>query len=46
MRIFIDVINTLRIERTHAPLDSVDLVSLQKKEFRKIRTVLSGYAGY
>ena len=42
MRITVNVINSLSVERATSPNDSVNFVSFIKKKFRKVRTVLSG----
>jgi hypothetical protein len=43
--ILIDVVDALSVEGTGAPDDAVDLVSLRKKKFSKVGTILSGDAG-
>jgi hypothetical protein len=44
MAVLVDGINPFCIKTGRAPNDSVDLISLRKKKFSKIRTVLSSDA--
>jgi len=46
MRILIEMIDSLGIEKGRSSLDSVYLVSLGQKEFCEIGSILSGYSGY
>jgi hypothetical protein len=42
VRILVQVIDAIGVERRRAPLDAVNLVALPEQELRKIRTVLAG----
>ena len=45
MRVLVDVVNALRVERAGPALDAVDRVAFFQQEFGKIRAVLAGDAG-
>jgi hypothetical protein len=45
MRILVDVIDTLSIEKRSAAFDAVNLVTFSEKKFREVGAVLSGDAG-
>ena len=45
MRIDIDVVNSHSVERARTSYDSVNLITLRKEKFSKIRTILSGDSG-
>ena len=45
VRVFVDVVHALRVERGSAALDAVNLVALGKKKLRQVRAVLARDAG-
>jgi hypothetical protein len=44
MRILVDMVHTLRVERGRTALDTVDDVAFFKQKFGEVRAVLSGDA--
>jgi hypothetical protein len=45
MRILVEVVDTLGIERRGAAFQTMDFVTFGKQEFRQVGTILSGNSG-
>ena len=46
VRVLVEVINSLGIQRRRTPLDPVNLIALIEQELRKVGPILASYAGY
>ena len=45
MRILVEMVDPLGVERGSAAFDTMNLIALRQQEFGEVRTVLSGYPG-
>jgi hypothetical protein len=46
MRILVDVVDPLRVERGSAALDAVDFIAFFQQKLRQVGAVLAGHASY